>query len=1246
MIMKNINKSHLFLFTITFILLITISLQASFAESTTITEEMQSGIAGGLSNSNIDEIILEKGTYRGTNNTGILINNSVTIRGNETAENVIINAENSRGIFTINRDMLNITFINLTFTNGNAVKGGAVNNAYLNSNLTFINCKFTNNRAIDYAQNRGAFGGAIYNVGHNLYIENCTFTDNQALSSPSVGSWCEGGAIYNSGNNVFIINSNFTKNFSNGTMNCGGAIMNFGHNINIIHCEFNENKARAGGGAIHSRRGYNFTIKDSTFTNNEASTAGAIFFYEGYNITIINSTFTDNNASFTGAIYFQTTPDSICGKITIENSTFTNNKAETAGAIQFMECVDFIVKNTNFAGNNAYFSEDSDGNGGALYIAWGRDYSVIDSNFTDNSAYNNGSAIYIVGYLNNDFLIENSNFINNKASYGGAIYNRNTNYITIMNSKFENNQANYGGAIYNYGYIERNSIWSEDGETDEFKQYPLGSNFTVKNTNFINNTAENGGAIYNYQGDNFTVIDSNFTNNKAYQNGGAIYNHGSVYEKEGWITYNSVGWVWVDGDLTYTTSALGFAVKNANFINNTAENNGGAIYNNNADNFKVTESDFTNNTAENGGAIYNNANLAEVWGRYDYLYEFWDNFWDNLYKEYDEYFWEESWNSIWNSFLFANNFTVTNTNFTNNTAYQNGGAIYNEGGDGFNVRDSQFILNTAENNGGAIYNQIDVYLDEDYWNQFWEEYWIDYFYNKFMEDDWWTNWYDAYWTPYWAQYWEEKGGKDWSYKEYSSHWANQYYSEYFSYKKGLVGSFVDDFLKDFLPGFYTKNIKGNDFTVTSSNFTNNTAINGSAIFNNFCDNFDVTDSKFANNTAIESGTIYNLGNMSVSRNTMEDNKANFGQMIFNLGNMGILNLTYIENKTVNITTNTTIDINATLTDDMSNTITGQSIAFIIGGGEPIYVTSEEGKASVSYTTPNKGGLIPITGDYSGRDGYEINRFNGALIIPVTAKIDTSITITTPENVKIPALSNEGSPVNITGILRDEKGNSIANKNITVTIDGNTSTVETDGNGGWSVPYIPTKNGTIVVVAKFAGDEDYNPCENTSTFTVTKGKIFIKITVTENPDGSITITANVTDDEGNPVGNYPVDFYMDGKNIGHKYTDNNGIASITISGDGKKHEFEVLVPDAEIDESSENKITHSPRATERGEENNTHETDDDNSKDDNPSYEDNSSDKDKTPSTSGASMKNTGTPIIVLLIVLLSSLGITIRKKII
>ena len=102
MIMKNINKSHLFLFTITFILLITISLQASFAESTTITEEMQSGIAGGLSNSNIDEIILEKGTYRGTNNTGILINNSVTIRGNETAENVIINAENSRGIFTIN----------------------------------------------------------------------------------------------------------------------------------------------------------------------------------------------------------------------------------------------------------------------------------------------------------------------------------------------------------------------------------------------------------------------------------------------------------------------------------------------------------------------------------------------------------------------------------------------------------------------------------------------------------------------------------------------------------------------------------------------------------------------------------------------------------------------------------------------------------------------------------------------------------------------------------------------------------------------------------------------------------------------------------------------------------------------------------------------------------------------------------------------------------------------------------------
>ena len=72
--------------------------------------------------------------------------------------------------------------------------------------------------------------------------------------------------------------------------------------------------------------------------------------------------------------------------------------------------------------------------------------------------------------------------------------------IIINNSNFINNTATDGGAIY----------WE-------------GTNGTENSCNFINNTAESdGGAIY-WFGANGTISDSNFINNNATTNGGAIY---------------------------------------------------------------------------------------------------------------------------------------------------------------------------------------------------------------------------------------------------------------------------------------------------------------------------------------------------------------------------------------------------------------------------------------------------------------------------------------------------------------------------------------------------------------------------------------------------------------------------------------------------------------------------------------------------------------------------------------------------
>jgi predicted outer membrane repeat protein len=126
---------------------------------------------------------------------------------------------------------------------------------------------------------------------------------------------------------------------------------------------------------------------------------------------------------------------------------------------------------------------------------------VIDSNFTDNNA-TRGGAIYNTGTGAYNFTVLNSTFTINNANLGGAIYNNNGDTSTVVNSTFINNKAtaSNGGAIYNGGAY-----------------------FTVDNSTFKSNKANNGGAIYNTAFD-FTVNNSNFTGNEATVNGGAIYN--------------------------------------------------------------------------------------------------------------------------------------------------------------------------------------------------------------------------------------------------------------------------------------------------------------------------------------------------------------------------------------------------------------------------------------------------------------------------------------------------------------------------------------------------------------------------------------------------------------------------------------------------------------------------------------------------------------------------------------------------
>ncbi len=280
--------------------------------------------------------------------------------------------------------------------------------------------------------------------------------------------------------------------------------------------------------------------------------------------TMENCTVSNNSARNGGAITWTGPMGSI------NNSTFINNQANFYGGAIYFDEIRGGITNSKFIDNSA-------SDGGAVYA--NQKYIHIDNCVFIKNDANNGAAVYVNGEKGK---IHNSLFENNTAGRsGGAIY---WNYLTgiVTTSNFTFNKAKSGGAIY----------WNHEyGE--------------VSDCEFANNTAiEDGGAIY-WNDDYGTVDSSSFENNTAGSYGGAIfwdYDNGkvtgSVFIKnaanDGGAIYFREGFILKSKEQT---------VENSTFLENRAENNGGAIYLA-AKQSSIVNSAFIKNQATKGGAIY------------------------------------------------------------------------------------------------------------------------------------------------------------------------------------------------------------------------------------------------------------------------------------------------------------------------------------------------------------------------------------------------------------------------------------------------------------------------------------------------------------------------------------------------------------------------------------------------------------------------------------------------------------------
>ncbi|OEC84626.1 MULTISPECIES: hypothetical protein [Methanobacterium] len=254
---------------------------ATYISGTTSGPKLSIKNATGTVNSG-GTVNIADGTYKGTNNTEIIICRDMNIIG-QSQTGTIINGTDSAWIFKI-QSSATVTIENLTITNGNAYNGGAI---YNDGNLTVSDGRFTDNYAY-------VAGSAIYNHG-TLAVVYSSFLNNDAdggFGDPAYNF--AAGTIYNDGN-LTVTDSYFTENYA-GHGN-GAAIHNNGVLI-LTGTDFIGNSAYGSGGAIYNDNA--LIMANSNFIANVAYAAGGAIYNIGA-LAVTDSSFLNNVAY--GAFY-------------------------------------------------------------------------------------------------------------------------------------------------------------------------------------------------------------------------------------------------------------------------------------------------------------------------------------------------------------------------------------------------------------------------------------------------------------------------------------------------------------------------------------------------------------------------------------------------------------------------------------------------------------------------------------------------------------------------------------------------------------------------------------------------------------------------------------------------------------------------------------------------------------------------------------------------------------------------------
>lgn len=290
-----------------------------------------------------------------------------------------------------------------------------------------------------------------------------------------------GDVLFFRSSQKIIINNLTFRNCINTTFNCYSLIVF--NDVNFINCSGVDDAV-----FLNFFNGGNTTFNRCVFEMKN----GSYYIINCEQVALIL-----NNSIFKGGDFSRSTIEINRGGLMVENTTFVNMTARLGAAINYKGW-NFTVRKSKFINLSAltagaiigkYFPR-SDGFPGSPFV-------IEDCEFINLTAINDAAAIYFdfdsgSEHLKQTLNMFNTNFTNCKSIFGGAIAVQGG-ILNIEESNFVNNFASFeGGALF--------TTWS---------------NVNLVRSNLINNTAgKNAGAIYFDKG-NLTVRQSYFVGNKV-----------------------------------------------------------------------------------------------------------------------------------------------------------------------------------------------------------------------------------------------------------------------------------------------------------------------------------------------------------------------------------------------------------------------------------------------------------------------------------------------------------------------------------------------------------------------------------------------------------------------------------------------------------------------------------------------------------------------------------------------------------